>query len=259
MKHLSLTSIVSQDNPIIRATSALSEAHGRKKQGLFLVEGKRACETFLATKKFELVHLFIMHEHEVWGKALDVDDQLILVSLPVMNKISTAATPPGIVAVFKIPNKVTPPETPRSGIVLAQVSDPGNMGTLIRSAASFNQAIFVVEGVDIWSPKTIQASAGTVALAQIYQTKWEDVVAYAEKTGVTLTALVVADGTSLEQLPQKPRLLVVGNEAHGLPDAWINNCNEKVTLAMPGGTESLNAAVAGSIALYLISKELFTK
>jgi len=87
MKHLSLTSIISQDNPIIRATSALSDAHGRKKQGLFLVEGKRAFETFFATKKFELVHLFIMHEHEVWGKALDIDDQLILVFVwPLLKK-----------------------------------------------------------------------------------------------------------------------------------------------------------------------------
>lgn len=254
MKHHSLTSIISLDNPIIKSTKALSESHGRKKQGLFLVEGKRACETFLSTKKFDLVHLFITHEHEEWGKNLECDEHLIIVSLPVMKKISTVATPPGIVAVFKIPNHKEP-SSEKTGLVLAQINDPGNMGTLIRSAAAFDQAIFVVEGADIWNPKTIQASAGTIAQARIYQLTWKELVDFAQKNSISLAALVVHGGTPIEQLDQKPRFLVVGNEAHGLPADWIHDCSETVTVKMPGGTESLNAAVAGSIALYLVFKE----
>lgn len=109
--------------------------------------------------------------------------------------------------------------------------------------------VIIVQGCDPWSPKVIQASAGTIALVSIIQCSWEELIA--KKGSTKLCALVVKDGYKPEDLDLKKSLLVVGNEAQGLPEAWIGQCEQKMTIPMPGNTESLNAAVAGSIALYL--------
>lgn len=82
---------------------------------------------------------------------------------------------------------------------------------------------------------------------------WEELIAQARREQLTLTALVVDSGKSLLELAPNPkRLLVVGNEAHGIPAEWLAACTEQATLPMPGKTESLNAAIAGSIALYYL-------
>jgi TrmH family RNA methyltransferase len=70
-----------------------------------------------------------------------------------------------------------------------------------------------------------------------------------------LCALVARGGDAPERLPRRPRWLVVGGEAHGIPESWLPRCDERLTLPMPGGTESLNAAVAGAIACWLLLRE----
>lgn len=98
----------------------------------------------------------------------------------------------------------------------------------------------------------VQATAGTIGMVHIIETDWQTLRTYhADK----LCALVATGGKTPEELDKsKQRLLVVGNEAHGIPSEWLTDCNEKLTLPMPGSTESLNAAIAASIALYLLCK-----
>lgn len=86
-------------------------------------------------------------------------------------------------------------------------------------------------------------------MVNIFQWDWAELL---EKKGdIPLCALVVSDGRPPHKLHNVESLLVIGNEAHGLPQEWIDACEQKITLPMPGNVESLNAAVAGSIALYL--------
>lgn len=241
--------ITSTQHELVKDAVALHRTRGRQKAQAFLAEGKRTCETFLQGG-YKVVYLFITSEHLQWVQQQNVPaEKIIRTTTKVIEKISNSETPSGIIGIFEMPRQKNQPLTP--GIVLAQIQDPGNMGTLIRSAAAFGKSVVVVEGTDPYNPKVIQASAGTLALTSLRQISWEDLVQQARQESILLTALVVKGRTQLEELPEKPRLLVVGNEALGLPEKWLLDCTERATLSMPGGTESLNAAVAGSIALYI--------
>lgn len=172
-----------------------------------------------------------------------------MVSTSIMERISPSSTPSGILAVFPIPPKPAASQV-GAGLVLAQVADPGNMGTLIRSCAAFGyRSVVVVGGCDPFSPKVIQATAGSIAHVTIFRWSWSELLAH--KGDLSLCALVAQGGKSPKEVPLLQTLLVVGNEAHGISSEWITDCDAAITLPMCGEIESLNAAVAGSIALYI--------
>ena len=171
-----------------------------------------------------------------------------------MKKVSTTHTPSGILGVFTIPDEPAQ-DTLTPGLVLAKISDPGNMGTLIRTAAACNlKSVVLIEGCDPWSPKVLQAAVGTNATLQIFRWSWEELLQ--RKRELKLYGLVVRDGKPPLTLEASQALLVIGNEARGIEKEWLKDCDELITLPMPGSTESLNAAVAGSIAAYLTFAQL---
>ena len=136
-----------------------------------------------------------------------------------------------------------------SGIVLAQIQDPGNTGTLIRSAIGLGyKSVVIIEGCDPYSPKVVQATAGTLAHAKLFLWSWQELVQH--KNNLKLCALVLNDEQQDQSYPADTTLFVVGNEAHGLPQAWVDACDMTMTIPLAPQAESLNAAVAGSIALY---------
>ena len=245
-----MKTILSRQNPLIKEAAALKLAKERKKQQRFIAEGFRTIKTL--AERLTPLTLFATQEHLAQAQTIIDEQHLILVSESVMEKLSTSSSAPGMVGVFAIAAPTTAPLT--AGLVLANVSNPGNMGTLIRTAAAMNtKTVVIVDGADPWSPKVIQASAGTIALVQLHQLSWSELVQ--KKGTLSLCALVVSGGKAPKELSFKDTLLVVGNEAHGLPDAWLADCDERCTIAMPGKTESLNAAVAGAIALYLLAQK----
>ncbi len=241
-----MKTIASRQNAEIKAVAALHKSKERAKQRRFVAEGLRTVKTLLTSYKPIAIYV---SERMLDDPDLNIaKNKLTLVVDQVMEKISTAKTPPGILAVFTLPTTPTEPLTP--GLVLANINNPGNMGTLIRTAAAMNiKTIVVVEGTDPWSPKVVQASVGTSALVNIYELTWEQLIT--QKNDLELIALVVKDGLPPEQLSFDNALLIVGNEATGIPKHWLTDCKKRCTLTMPGKTESLNAAVAGSIALYV--------
>ena len=244
-----MKTITSRQNQLIKEIAALATAKERKKQQRFLAEGLRTVSTIAQHNAPEI--LFCTQETIHDAKRIADEERIIVVPESVMQKISPSTSAPGMIGVFAIPPA---PSTPLSaGIVLAQVTNPGNMGTLIRTAAAMGiNTVVVVEGTDPWHPKVIQASAGTIAAVHIYQLTWDQLLA--KKGALSLCALVVSGGKDPSELPLANTLLVVGNEAHGLPAAWQADCTQRCTLAMPGNTESLNAAVAGAITLYLLAQ-----
>ena len=124
------------------------------------------------------------------------------------------------------------------------------MGTLIRTCAAFDKhSVVVVEGCDPYSPKVIQSSAGTIAQVTIFQWSWQELLEH--KGSIELICLVPEGGSIPYKINVPECLIVIGSEAHGIPEEWIASCQYKTTIPMPGGTESLNAAVAGAIALML--------
>ncbi len=240
--------ITSRSNQQIKEVYGLRQAKERKKQQQFIAEGLRACTT-LINSNIDLIQLYVLDEVLDNIKPLVSNEYITIVNSPVMEKISQATTPSGIVGVFAIPQSPLP-STLTWGLVLAQMNNPGNVGTLIRSCAAMNvSSIVIVEGVDPWHPKVVQASAGFIGNINIFQLTWHELLA--NKKDLKLCALVITGGKTPKEINFANTLLVIGSEAHGIPSEWINDCDEKLSLPMPGKIESLNAAVAGSIVLYL--------
>lgn len=241
-----MQNVSSLSNPLVMRAVQLHEKKGRMAHQQCLVEGIRAIGAFFDAGR-QIYHLFVTEDMLSKVPQACPQHKIVLVPERVMRKITTATTASGMVAVFALPKQESYVLT--EGLVLAQVQDPGNMGTLIRTAAALNKkTVVLVEGVEPWNPKVIQASAGTIASVNIVQLSWQELLA--KKSNLALTALVVTGGTDIRKAELQNSLLVVGNEANGLPEAWQRDCERLVTLPMPGGTESLNAAIAGSIALY---------
>lgn len=239
--------ITSLINPEVKAVASLHRSKYRKEKKQFIAEGVRACKTIVDAGHeprytYATAALF-PDAREIVG-----DELVTEVSPEVMQKMSAATSASGLLMVFAIPEEPAL-ETLSSGLVLAQISDPGNMGTLMRTASAMNvKTVVCIEGCDPWSPKVVQASAGTIGYLTIHQISWQTLIEHKHK--LQLCALVVQGGTNPKELSFEKSLLVVGNEAHGIPEAWSAQCDQKLTLPMPGKAESLNAAVAGSIALY---------
>jgi TrmH family RNA methyltransferase len=244
-----MKTITSLQNPEIKIITGLHFTRERHQTKQFIAEGIRSITTLLENK-VPLIQIYVIPN--LLEDAFRIADQknVTEVSEQILKKMSATTSPSGMLAVFQMP------ETPAAhlltpGLVLANISDPGNMGTLIRTCSALNiKSIVVVEGVDPYNPKVVQASAGTLGSVQIFSWDWNELLE--NKGKLKLNALVVADGEKTETIDPKYALLVVGSEAHGIPDEWLADCDQKVTIPMPGNVESLNAAVAGSIAAYQV-------
>lgn len=243
-----MKTISSRTNETVKHIVSLHQKKQRTAHKQFIAEGLRTCTTLIESG-VTLAQLFIIEQHVQAAQQIVPDENITLVDESVMQKLSAASTPSGIIGQFAIPESPSA-HTLSSGLVLAQVSDPGNMGTLIRTAAALNQtSIVIVGGTDPYSPKVVQSSAGTIGMVKLFQWEWHELLE--QKGKLSLIALVISGGKAPSEIKAQNALLVVGSEAHGIPEQWISDCDAQLTLPMPGTTESLNAAVAGSIALYL--------
>ncbi len=245
-----MKTITSRSHEMIKQIASLQQKKQRSRLNQFVAEGLRVCTTLIQSGH-KPIQLFVTEQHAARAQKLVSDDKITLVPEHVMEKISGATTPSGILGQFAIPESPSA-DVLTPGLVLAQVADPGNMGTLIRTTAALNhKSIVIVEGADPWSPKVVQASAGTIGMVHIFQWSWHDLLTH--KRALQLVGLAVKGGKNPSEFSMDNILLVVGSEAHGIPDQWLADCDAQLTLPMPGSAESLNAAVAGSIALYLCS------
>lgn len=240
--------ITSLINPEVKTVVSLHMAKHRKQLNQFIAEGKRTCGTLLAAG-FEPVGVYATAALFPEARELMSDARITEVTPEVMAKMSPASSPSGLLMVFPIP-ALPAPETLTPGLVLAHISDPGNMGTLIRTTAALNiKTVVVIGGADTWSPKVIAATAGSIGYLNIFEISWETLIKH--KRDLQLCALMPKDGDKPNDLDLTNSLLIVGSEAHGIPETWLHDCDQEITLPMPGKTESLNAAVAGAIAAYL--------
>ncbi len=245
------TLITSPDNPLIKRLRRLHEVRHRRDDGAFLVEGQRAIAGFLAHgwQAQELLLLADLALPESW------DEQAVTRIVPaIAAKLSQASTPSGYLATFRLPEP-RPLAPAAGGLVLCGIADPGNLGTLIRCAAAFAiRQVVLVGGTDPYAHKVVQASAGELASIDLH--RFEPAAGLAALAGgAPCCALVVRGGSDPAALPRQPRWLVVGSEAHGLDADQLAASAERVTLPMPGGAESLNAAMAGAIACYALFAE----
>jgi TrmH family RNA methyltransferase len=177
--------------------------------------------------------------------------ELVVVDEGALSRLAGTKTPRGPVAVIDIPAPGSPGEGP--GVVVSWgVADPGNVGALIRIAAAFGWGFAYTPGTaDPWAPKVLRSGAGAQFRSQPMPIS---TLADLDDVGYTTVATVVEGGAAPESLVTGPYAVLVGQEAGGLPPHVVERAATKVTIPMPGGTESLNAAIAAGIIVYEASR-----
>lgn len=228
-----------------RAVVDAGRLHGakeRKERGQTLLEGPHLLREALAAR---------VQIEQVFARTDDPDldnwPRPTLVEEAAMGKLAGTRTPRGPVAVIPIPDWVTP-SVDQHLLVLFGVGDPGNVGTVIRSAAAFGLGVVIAPGTaDPWSPKVLRAGAGAH-----FRTRLSHIWSIDELDSHHLAATVVAGGLSPSRLGPGPWAFLIGAESPGLGPELVEAAETTVTIPMPGGTESLNAAVAASIIAYAV-------
>jgi TrmH family RNA methyltransferase len=242
--------ISSSRNERIKAVRKLHDPRARKLAGKTLIEGSHLLVVALAAGvEPEAIYVAEGTEDE-WEQSPTGGAPVLVVTNDVLAAISTTQHPRGPLAVVKVPA----PESLRSvpTVVLWEVADPGNCGTLIRTAAALDWNVAFVGGVDPWSPKVLRAGAGG-HFATGLSTLGSAPLAELRGAGLAPIATVVAGGTAPKAIASTaPIALIIGNEASGLDPKVIADCDATLSLPMPGGMESLNASVAGAIAMYAL-------
>jgi RNA methyltransferase, TrmH family len=169
-----------------------------------------------------------------------------------VRRLSTFKTPTGPVGVFPFLDVSTAVllSAAERIVLLHGVQDPGNVGTIIRSAHAFEAGIALSRGcADLYNPKTVRATMGSIFHAPVAREVVSiDFSRDARSTGFTSVAAVPGSGDSPAVLPASRIVIVVGAEGSGLPDEIVEACEISVTI--PSRTASLNAAIAASILLY---------
>lgn len=244
--------ITSTKNERIRRMRRLHRARHRREEGLTLVEGPEPVAAALEAAAD--VRWICVHADDVAGielaRSSGVDS--IVVSDAVLRAAAPTSAPRGPIAVVGIP----PPKPLRrhDTLVLWDITDPGNVGTLIRSAAAFGFDVATTAGsADVWGPKVIRAAAGAHFAVSAIARLGEDPLGELRDAGVAAVATLPTGGSGPAGVPTAPIALLIGNEARGLPGEVGDSAEWSLTLAMPGNAESLNAAIAGSIAMYLLA------
>jgi RNA methyltransferase, TrmH family len=229
----------------IKLISSLQQKKYRFANQLFFAEGAKVIQE-LVKSNFELEHLYTTHE----DFAAIASNKKTIVTEIELNKISALATANTCLAVFKIPIEK---QIIESGLVLAldSVRDPGNMGTILRLCDWFGiqQLVCSKETVDIYNPKVVQATMGSIARVNV---NYVDLPTFIEKTKLQVFGTFMdSDNIYTATLPQEG-IIVMGNEANGISKSIEDLITKRITIPRFGGlqiTESLNVATATAIIL----------
>ncbi len=191
-------------------------------------------------------------ETEILSVAADVLAGTVSTESP--QPLAALARPP----VFETDDTLGPAGTVPLIIVTAGLQDPGNMGTLIRSAEAFGATgILMLPGtVSAWNAKTLRAASGSAFRLPVVGCTNEALLTFLRRRHIPLLA-TVAHPAAAAFMPDLsgPAAILIGNEGAGLSQVWIEAADQRVTIPYPGRTESLNAAVAGSVLLYEAARQ----
>lgn len=233
------------DSELVRGAFALLQKTERKNQRKCLVEGlsnveaaveSGACLYILCTEEFVSV---------VFG-----DIPVHLINSRSSAKISDTKTPPGIYAVCTIPNRI--PQQLDRVLILDALSDPGNMGTIIRSAHAFAfDAIYLLPHcADPWSGKVLRSCAGYAFNVPIIEIESLDELPHVKLLATVMDGSMQLQDVSTSKVLAQPHAWIIGNESHGISEPLLSRADHFIRVEMSDVAESLNAAVVAGICAY---------
>ena len=246
--------LTSKNNPLIKETAALKDKKGRKELGLFLVEGRKMVAE-CQKSPLEIERVFVAESYE--DKVPFEESVIVRVSDDVFRFLSDEKTPQGILCRVRIPkNELFAPQG--KCILLDGVADPGNVGTILRTAnaAGYAQAYLTSDCADPYAPKCVRAS-----MSGLFFTK----LCIGERSSIADmlkgSPVIVADmnGENVFAFRAPERFtLVIGNEANGVSEAIEKAASHTVKIPMRETQESLNAAVSAGIIMYVLKRDEFS-
>ena len=242
--------LTSRNNPLIKEMAALKEKKGRKEQGFILVEGVKMVSE-CKRSGLEIGRTFVSESYRG-----ETDENAICISDEVFAFLSDEKTPQGILCSVRIPKpSLCPPK--ESCLLLDGVSDPGNMGAIIRTAnAAGYGEIYLVGCTDPYSPKSVRASMSGIFFVKIYTGTREAVLE--ALSGLPILAADMDGENIFSFRPPEKFALAIGNEANGISEEVFRKAQHKLKIPMRAAQESLNAGIAAGIAMYLLKKDKFT-
>ncbi len=248
--------ISSVNNKLVKELEKINKKKYREETGLYLIEGFHLFEEALkANRKF----IYLLGTDEALNKAEEAGVSLDAKNVVLINKaiawhLSSTKNSQEIFAVLKIAQPKDFSFNYGKWVLLDNLADPGNVGTIIRTAdaAGFNGVVLSPESVDLYNPKTQRAMQGSQFHIDIIIKDLTDVITQLEASDIPVYASML-DKTA-KKLPDFEKVaqlgLVIGNEAHGVSDFITNLSDTKLYIPIFGQAESLNAAVAAGIMIY---------
>ncbi|MDR1531550.1 MAG: RNA methyltransferase [Clostridiales bacterium] len=250
-----LTRIESLSNKYIKKLVSLKDKKGRLEHNAFIVEGERVAAQIPEDWPVES-YLFSESREETSFEAYERRAPVYILSERAAARVSGLVTPPGVMAVCRMPLaapalafKSEPPLV----LICDRISDPGNLGTLVRAADAAAGSVLMTRGcADMYSPKVLRAMSGSIFNVPIIaELTADEVISLCAKNNTPIAAAHPQGRV----MPWDARLsagcaIAIGSEAHGLSEGIARAAASFIKIPMPGRAESLNAAMAGSVLLY---------
>jgi RNA methyltransferase, TrmH family len=259
----STTVVSSRTNARVKQLRAAFQGHARLSGGMVAIEGEHLLQEALRSGMV-LKTVFVSEEREA-PRIVPRGVEVLRLTEEVFASVVETQSPQGVAALLVPPVRVFEDVMGSDGaapliLIAAGLQDPGNMGTLVRSAEAFGATgVLTTAGtVSAWNQKALRASVGSVfrmPVVAVTASEMEEV----KRRGVRLIAAVGTDDSGVVAAQEMdftmPCALMIGNEGAGLAAEWMEMCDAQVTIPCPGKVESLNAAVAGSLLLYEASRQ----
>jgi TrmH family RNA methyltransferase len=236
---------------------SLHQKKYRKQNSIFIIEGIKSIAEFISSA-YQLEHIYYLAQYKSLLPNLPANIKLFEVNNVELEKISTLQAPQGILALVKIPESENIDSDQLKGkfsLMLDGIQDPGNLGTIIRTADwfGFNNIICSLDTVEIYNPKTVQATMGSLSRINVYR---QDLSSLIERSRLPVfgTTLKGNDIYNIEW--GKEGLVVLGNEGQGISEEILKQVTKTVTIPRVGRAESLNVAISAGILCAEISRNL---
>lgn len=235
--------ITSLDNKHIKNLSKLLIKKYRDQEDMFLVEGEHLVEE--ASKSGKLLEVIKTDDYD-----RDFDVKTTVVTYDVLKKLSSSVTPQKVIGVV---NKLDEKEYGNKVLILDNLQDPGNLGTIIRSSVAFNVDTIVLSEncVDLYNDKVIRASEGMIFNINIIKRNIDEFIDEIHDEYYMVLGTRVTDGENIKDIKVSSKIaIVMGNEGAGVRSEILDKCDKYIYIPMNKSCESLNVGVATSIILY---------
>lgn len=252
--------ISSSENELIKMTKKLKEKKYREELGLFVIEGAKIVEEAIS-EKANIQNILVCEElaKSNSNNLLEIinnickNNEVINVTKKVFELVSDVKNPQGILAIVKKEEKNEIELNEDFYLLLDGIQDPGNIGTIIRTADSLNikQIIVSKDTADVYNPKVLRSTMGAIFRVKVIECEnLKDVLKDLQSKEYKVMTTSLKAKKTIYEVDYKKKIIVIGNEANGVSKEILNLADEKVIIPMLGKTESLNASVATGVILY---------